>query len=84
MRGVVSAWDGDLLTIRRQFSGGGLYDSLNVPKLNGDWGTIEVPQGGRVLRRAYFRRDAIKFIPAPISITAASEIRRLNRKMNGS
>jgi hypothetical protein len=57
MRGVVSAWDGDLLTIRRQFSGGGLYDSLDVPKLNGDWGTIEVPRGGRVLRRAYYRQD---------------------------
>jgi hypothetical protein len=57
MRGTISAWDGALLTVRRRFSGGGKYDSLNVPKLNGDWGTIEVVAGGRVLRRAYFRQD---------------------------
>jgi probable ribonuclease FAU-1 len=57
MRGTVRSWDGDLLTVERQFSGGGTYDSLFVPKLNRDWGTIEVPQGGRLLRRAYFRRD---------------------------
>jgi hypothetical protein len=57
MRGVVTAWDGTLLTVERQFSGGGLYDSLDVPKLHGDWGTIEVPRGSRVLRRAYYRRD---------------------------
>jgi probable ribonuclease FAU-1 len=57
MRGTVSSWDGDLLTVERTFSAGGQYDSLNVPKLAGDWGTIEVPLGGWVLRRAYFRRD---------------------------
>src|SRR5688572_30996158 len=57
MRGTVTSWDGDLLTVERTFSAGGQYDSLNVPKLAGDWGTIEVPRGGWVLRRAYFRRD---------------------------
>ena len=57
MRGTVVAWDGALLTIERQFSGGGSYDSLNLPILRGDWGTIEVPQGGRLLRRAYYRQD---------------------------
>ena len=57
MRGVVSAWDGTLLTVERMFSDGGTYDSLNLPILAGDWGTIEVPRGGRLLRRAYFRRD---------------------------
>ena len=57
MRGMVQLWDGQLLTMVRQFSGGGQYDSLHVPKLAGDWGTIEVPRGGRVLRRAYYRRD---------------------------
>lgn len=57
MRGRVTRWDGTLLTVRREFSGGGQYDSLNVAKLSGDWGTIEVPRGGRVLRRAYYRRD---------------------------
>jgi hypothetical protein len=57
MRGTVAAWDGALLTVKRTFSGGGQYDSLHVPKLNGDWGTIEVVPGGRVLRRAYYRRN---------------------------
>lgn len=57
MRGTISSWDGELLTIERTFSAGGQYDSLNVPKLAGDWGTIEVPRGSWVLRRTYFRRD---------------------------
>ena len=57
MRGTVASWDGDLLTVERTFSAGGSYDSLHLPKLAGDWGTIEVPKGGWVLRRAYFRRD---------------------------
>jgi probable ribonuclease FAU-1 len=57
MRGTVTGWDGGLLTVERAFSAGGQYDSLNLPKLGGDWGTIEVPQGGRVLRRAYYRQD---------------------------
>ena len=57
MRGIVKSWDGDLLTVERQFSAGGQYDSLHVPKLKGDWGTIEVPRGGRILRRAYYRQD---------------------------
>jgi hypothetical protein len=57
MRGTVAGWDGTLLTVKRTFSGGGTYDSLNLPILRGDWGTIEVPVGGRVLRRAYYRQD---------------------------
>jgi hypothetical protein len=57
MRGTVAAWDGALLTVERRFSGGGRYDSLKVPKLTGDWGTIEIVPGGRVLRRAYYRLD---------------------------
>jgi Protein of unknown function (DUF402) len=57
MRGTVRSWDGDLLTVERTFSAGGQYDSLNAPKLAGDWGTIEVRRGGWVLRRAYFRQD---------------------------
>ena len=57
MRGTVTSWDGELLTVERMFSAGGQYDSLDLPKLAGDWGTIEVPRGSWVLRRAYFRRD---------------------------
>jgi hypothetical protein len=57
MRGTVTSWDGDLLTVERTFSAGGQYDSLDAPKLAGDWGTIDVRRGGWVLRRAYFRED---------------------------
>jgi hypothetical protein len=57
MRGTITSWDGELLMVEREFSAGGQYDSLFVPKLAGDWGTIEVVAGGRVLRRAYFRQD---------------------------
>src|SRR5437764_7307259 len=32
------------------------YYSLYLPILRGDWGTIEVPNGGRLLRRAYYRQ----------------------------
>lgn len=57
MRTSVVSWDGTLLTLERAFTAGGQYDSLFLPKLGGDWGTIEVVQGGRVLRRAYYRQD---------------------------
>lgn len=57
MQGTVLDWDGALLTVERTFTAGGQYDSLNVPKLAGDWGTIEIPRDGWVLRRAYFRQD---------------------------
>ena len=57
MRGTVQSWDGELLVLERLFSAGGQYDSLYVPKLRGDWGTIEVVPNGRVLRRAYFRQS---------------------------
>jgi hypothetical protein len=74
MRGTVHAWDGDLLTVERTFSAGGQYDTLNVPKLAGDWGTIEVPRGSWVLRRAYFRRDGT-LIGELYNIQTPAEIR---------
>ena len=74
MRGTVRSWDGDLLTVERRFSGGGLYDSLNVPKLTGDWGTIEVPRDGRVLRRAYYRADGA-LVGELFNIQTPAEIR---------
>lgn len=75
MRGTVRSWNGELLTVERRFSGGGWYDSLDEPKLDGDWGLIEVPRGGRVLRRAYFRADGTLIgelfnIQTPAEITA--------------
>src|SRR4051812_34206088 len=74
MRGTVVGWDGDLLTLERSFSAGGQYDSLWVPKLAGDWGTIEVPQGGRLLRRAYYRRDGT-LIGELFNVQTPAEIR---------
>jgi len=74
MRGTVRSWDGQMLTIERQFSGGGFYDSLNVPKLSGDWGTIEVARGGRVLRRAYYRADGT-LVGELFNIQTPAEIR---------
>ncbi len=55
MSGVVDSWSDGLLVIRRQFSPGGLYDSLDEPKRAGDYGTIEVAAGSWLLRRTYFR-----------------------------
>jgi hypothetical protein len=57
MAATVADWADDVLTLERTFSAGGRYDSLWLPKLAGDWGTIEVIPGGWVLRRAYYRRD---------------------------
>ncbi len=57
MTGTVERWADGVLTVRRTFAGGGRYDSLDVPILAGDWGTVEVVVGGWVLRRAYYRAD---------------------------
>ena len=57
MTGAVLEWDGETLVLERSFSAGGQYDSLNVPKLAGDWGTIVVVKGSWVLKRSYHRVD---------------------------
>ncbi|MHB1414454.1 MAG: DUF402 domain-containing protein [Chloroflexota bacterium] len=55
--GYVVEFQDRLLTLERYFRGGGKYDTLDVPKREGDWGRMEVPAGGSVLRRTYFRAD---------------------------
>ena len=57
MTGVVQSWQDGVLVLARTFSAGGSYDSLNLPKLAGDYGTIEVVAGSWVLRRTYCRAD---------------------------
>ena len=57
MTGTVLEWDGETLVLERSFSAGGRYDSLHVPKLAGDWGTIVVVKGSWVLKRSYHRTD---------------------------
>ncbi|MBV9543285.1 MAG: YgaC family protein [Chloroflexi bacterium] len=53
---MASFQDG-LLVIQRRFSPRGRYDTLGDRKLAGDHGTIEVVEGGWVLRRTYHRAD---------------------------
>jgi len=57
MRGRVASYRDGLLVIERHFRPGGRYDSLGDPILAGDYGTVEVREGGWVLRRAYYRAD---------------------------
>jgi hypothetical protein len=55
LRGRIQNFAGGLLTIERAFSPGGRYDTLDIPKLRGDSGTLELPEGGCVCRRTYRR-----------------------------
>jgi probable ribonuclease FAU-1 len=56
-RGTVARFAAGALTIARRFKAGGRYDSLGERILSGDYGLIEVVEGGWVLRRAYFRAN---------------------------
>lgn len=49
--------DNGKVRLRRLFRTGGTYDSLNLPKENGDFGTVEIPDGRWWLRRRYYRKD---------------------------
>ena len=55
LRGRIQRFAGGLLTIERSFAPGGRYDTLDIPKLRGDAGTMELPEGGCVCRRTYRR-----------------------------
>lgn len=55
--GSVIRFDPERLVLRRAFKGGGSYDGLNVPKQEGDWGTLEIDTTRWHSRRSYFRRD---------------------------
>jgi hypothetical protein len=57
LRGQFGSWRDGLLVLERRFRGGGSYDSLNLPKREGDYGILEVCEGSWVSRRAYFRAD---------------------------
>jgi hypothetical protein len=57
LRGRFGCWRNGLLVLERRFRGGGLYDSLNLPKREGDFGLLEVCEGSWISRRAYFRAD---------------------------
>ena len=48
---------GEVLVLARRFRGRGTYDSLDLPKLEGDHGTVELYEGRWWGRRRYFRAD---------------------------
>ncbi len=57
-RGVVAEFvAGEVLVLERRFRAGGTYDSLELPKLEGDHGTVELYEGRWWGRRRYFRAD---------------------------
>ncbi len=57
-RGVVGKFvPGEVLVLERRFRAGGTYDSLELPKLEGDHGTVELYEGRWWGRRRYFRAD---------------------------
>lgn len=53
--GQVSSFDGRHLRIRRRFTPGGMYDSLNVPRLAGDYGRLDIELGSGISVRRYYR-----------------------------
>ena len=56
MTGTVASWSDGWLVIERRFRRpGGRYDTLGERIQVGDYGTIEVAEGGWVLRRTYVR-----------------------------
>ena len=57
-RGVVAKFvPGEVLVLERKFRAGGTYDSLDLPKFEGDHGTVELYEGRWWGRRRYFRAD---------------------------
>lgn len=57
-RGTLARWaPGQQLVLKRSFRPGGRYDSLDVPKREGDFGLVELPLEGWWAKRSYFRAD---------------------------
>jgi hypothetical protein len=55
--GRVGAYDGRQLRLDRRFRPGGTYDSLEVPRLEGDYGRLDIELGSGISVRRYFRAD---------------------------
>jgi len=57
MRGTIKrAGDGRLI-LERRFTPGGTYDSLDLPKEAGDYGTIDLEEGSWWRHRRYYSAD---------------------------
>jgi len=46
-----------MLKLKRAFKGGGVYDGLEVPKEEGDYGYVELREGEWFCRRSYYAAD---------------------------
>src|SRR5215212_6632102 len=57
LKGVVASFDGRSLRVDRRFHPGGTYDSLDVPRLKGDYGQMDVEIGSGIAVRRYFRAN---------------------------
>jgi len=57
LKGVVGSYDGRNLRVNRQFYPGGNYDSLDVPRKSGDFGSVDIEIGSGIAVRRYFRAD---------------------------
>jgi hypothetical protein len=55
--GRVGEFDGRYLRLNRRFRPGGTYDSLDVPRLDGDYGRLDIEVGSGIAVRRYFRAD---------------------------
>jgi hypothetical protein len=57
LRGEIRECGSASLLLLRHFREGGLYDGLDLPKKEGDWGTVSLSEGEWVTVRRYYRRD---------------------------
>jgi len=57
LKGVVGSYDGRNLRVDRRFYPGGNYDSLDVPRMSGDFGRVDIEIGSGIAVRRYFRAD---------------------------
>ncbi|HEX3244289.1 MAG TPA: DUF402 domain-containing protein, partial [Chloroflexota bacterium] len=55
LKGVVGSFDGRSLRVNRRFHPGGTYDSLEIPRLKGDYGQMDLEIGSGIAVRRYFR-----------------------------
>jgi len=55
--GNIETFENTGVLLKRLFRAGGTYDSLNLPKEKGDFGTIEITLGLWWLRRRYYGED---------------------------
>ena len=57
LKGKVKFFENLTLKFERQFQSGGSYDGLEVPKEEGDYGTVELQEGAWIIKRSYFARN---------------------------